>query len=241
MFVMTWNMQGAQGYADRAGGKNKRKRLEGTNVSDAINMIGPDLDVLCLQEAGSAPDGWGLQARIVNGYQLDVGLVTLGTRRRTRTALVAWYDSTVNLNAGNDRCSMAIISTSHTNAATLGVTFRPATPLRPLLGLQTASGVWIYSLHAPSGNHNAAAGYMRSLINRIPNGRHWVCAGDYNCSPADMVNEGFGGRVVATNDATHIGGNTLDFAIRSPLAIVTLDVNGGALMSDHFSQKFRVA
>ena len=238
MIVTCWNMQGAQASTTTSSGK--RKALEGLNISDALSLLSHGVDVLALQEVGGAPD-WGLAARVVGGVNLDVGVVELGSRRRRVQAKVVWYDS-LKTNAKHDRCSMAVIATNYSNnATTVRAVAHHNANLRPLVGIRTALNIWVYSIHAPSGNHNAASGVAYSMLGQIPNS-HWICAGDYNCSPADMRNRGLpANRVIATTNATHQNGNTLDFAVRSPLAIVSLHTGVGTLTSDHYSQSFRVS
>jgi hypothetical protein len=66
----------------------------------------------------------------------------------------------------------------------------------------------------------------------------WVCSGDYNGAPNDMTAKGY--QPVASTSATQTTSmNTLDFAIGKKVTI-TLLIDDGALMSDHFSQHFEV-
>jgi len=241
--VTSWNMQGAQAYADPVGQSKKRKALEGSNISDALNLLAHGTDVLALQEAGGAPADWNLGAGASNGVALSVGYIQVGTTRRQRHVFVVWYDSVANGGAANNRCSMAVLCRTTANVAPLAyqAVAHHAAGLRPLIGVHTPSGLWVYSIHAPSGNHNAASGVANSLLSAIPGPGHWLCAGDYNCQPTDMVARGYGGRVVAGGGVTHQNGHRLDFAVRSPLAIASIDQNAPVLISDHYSQSFRAA
>lgn len=246
--LMSWNMQGAQGYAHPQPGTLKRKRLQGSNISDALNLLSSKIDVLALQEVGGAPAGWNLAPQLINNRIINTGIITVGTRTRPKQAFVMWYDSVANGGAANNRCSMALLYRLPGQAAMPGlrVIAHQAAGLRPLIGMQGPRGTWIFTIHAPSGNHLAASGVANNLVAQIagalgPGPAHWVCAGDYNCSPQDMVRRGFpANRVISRNKATHRNGSTLDFAIRSPMAIVGLDHHTGSLMSDHFSQAFRL-
>ena len=82
--VTSWNMQGAQGYADPVGQSKKRKALEGSNISDALNLLAHGTDVLALQEVGGAPADWNLGAGASNGVALATGYIQVGTTRRQR-------------------------------------------------------------------------------------------------------------------------------------------------------------
>ncbi len=241
MIVSTWNMQGAQGYSDPVGQSKKRKAFEGTNVSDVLNLVAKgDVDVAAIQEAGGAPSGWPLDRRNVGGYALDVGLVSVGTSSRSKSVFVVWYDSYENGDASHNRCSIGILSRCYTNAAgtrRYGVKSAHA-GLRPLVGHETASGVWVYSIHAPSGNHNAASGVAAALIGSIPAGRRWVCAGDYNCPPNFMTARGY--NPIASTQKTHQNGNILDYAIVDANTACTLLGGTQVLVSDHYSQTFQV-
>jgi hypothetical protein len=235
MIVVTWNMQGAQ--ASDGNGK-KRKKLEGTNISDALNLLSLGVDALLLQEVGGYPEGWKLKpVNLANKVILHCEVVNLGTKRHASEVFVVWYDGKANGMATHDRCNMAVISKSHT--ATYSAVTHPNSPsLRPLVGLETAKGLWLYSIHAPSGNHNAAAGVANSLLGEIDPNKKWLCGGDYNCSPQDMKGKGWA--PVASDYQTHQSGNTLDFAIGKGCSVTLLAADKITMVSDHYSQCFEV-
>lgn len=239
MHVMTWNMQGAQGSYQEGGGK--RKQLEGTNIADAIGFLANGkVSVLALQETGGPPVDWDLNPAVIGGFNLMTGVVQLGTERRPKGAFVVWYDSMANTTASHDRCSMAVLSTNFSGTvatARADAISGPSANLRPLVGLKTADDIWVYSIHAPSGNHNAAAGVAESQLNSIDPNRDYICMGDYNCPPWMMRGRGF--QVCATKLATQQAGNTLDYAVYSGIQ-VRLD-NTTSLTSDHYSQTFAIS
>jgi hypothetical protein len=230
MKIVTWNMQGGQA-SDGVG--KKRKKLEGTNISDALGLLSKGVDALLLQECGGYPD-WDLTEATCGGLNIRYGWPDVSRRVKP---FVVWYDSTENSTATHNRCSMAVISKSHTNE--IGVVEHGKENLRPLIGIETADGTWIYSIHAPSGVANFAAKVADDLLQTVPDLK-WVVAGDYNCSPALMQGKGYA--PVASTHATQQSGNTLDFAIGDAKSTITLLTNGEVptLISDHYSQCFQI-
>lgn len=228
MIVLSWNMQGA-------GTKEQT-----SNFSDAIGLFKKGLvDVLLLQEAGGCPIE-GLDDITVGSVKLRFGKKRVGSERSGRDAHVVWYDSKENTGAMHDRCSMAIIAADCSGNAC--VVEHYSAGLRPLIGIETTFGTDVWNIHAPSGNHKAAAGVAASLLSVI-DGSKYICAGDFNCSPDDMVNKGF--KPVATDSATHQNGNTLDFAIGSKVKVSlyagkSIFEQVPLLVSDHYSQCFEV-
>lgn len=230
MIVVSWNMQGA--WMQNAG-----RTLETSNLSDALGLLKHGVTALCLQEAGACP--YALPRQTVGNRQIDVGTIQIGSSTRGRQALVAWYDSCVNIGASHNRCSMAIVSTSFTGS--VDVIEHQAATLRPLLGIELANGDWLYSVHAPSGNHNTASGVANSLLGQIAGARRFTCVGDYNCDPNDMTARGHS--PISGADATHQNGNRLDFAIaRGPTVSMAAPAALGLtqLVSDHYGQTFNI-
>ncbi|MBP2298218.1 endonuclease/exonuclease/phosphatase family protein [Azospirillum picis] len=224
MKILTWNMQGA--------GSNE----ETSNASDVLTALHNGIDILLLQETGGYPD-WGLKPTNCGGVTLMEGERNFGSSRWPKWAHIIWYDSTANTKAKHDRCSMAVIATNYSGR--YGVVSHHSDGLRPLIGIKTNDGIWAYSIHAPSGNHKSASGVAASLLSVISKEKY-VCAGDYNCSPADMQWRGYA--PTWTAGRTHQNGNTLDFAIGNKVA-VTAYAGGSsmpAFVSDHYSRCFEV-
>nr|WP_274389819.1 endonuclease/exonuclease/phosphatase family protein [Azospirillum doebereinerae] len=223
---MTWNMQGAGSGTGTS------------NASDALSALRKGADVLLLQEAGGVPD-WGLKKTSCGGVKLLHGFRNFGSDRKAIEAQVIWFDSTENTNAMHDRCSMGIIATNF--SGTYGVVTHNSNGLRPLIGILTNDGVWVYNIHAPSGNHKAASGVAANLLGQIGGKEKFICAGDYNCTPADMMLRGF--KAVSGGGATHQNGNTLDFAVGQKVTVtpyVSMFSTMPTLVSDHYSQCFSV-
>ena len=208
MLIATINMQGGNKWAET---------LSATK----------DADFICLQECGSLPSAWNAQSQ---GNSVSTAFVNLGTEMSMNYFHVVHYE----FGNTNDRCSLAVLGrpatgkwnlVSHTNAG-----------LRPLIGLEASNGAWVYSIHAPSGNHNAAAGVAKSLIGKISQ-TSWVVAGDYNCPPSKMG--GSGGTVVASGTSTQQSGNELDYIVHSN-NLKGEHKKAFSVGSDHWGQRFDV-
>lgn len=224
MIVMTWNMQGSA------------KSEKTTNIAEVLPLLNKGVDLLLLQEVGSCMD-WKLERKTILGVKLRHGLIPVGTSM----ARVYWYDSKENGAASHDRCSMAVISPHITHLDI--VKHRTSGTLRPLIGARLSNGLWIYNIHAPSKGHKAASGVADRLISeRCKFAKEkYACIGDFNCPPSEM--EGKGYNVEAADWETHIGGNTLDYAVYKGLTVMLMSAKALDLpvkMSDHYSQLFKV-
>lgn len=231
----------------------KRKQVEGD--ADTVNLAGimnkfrqNKLDVICLQEAGACPDYLDFKVGHKNGVQYLYGTYTPdgGKRRKvpTRescklTLYFMWFDTGLHGGRSNNRCSLAILSKEKPIAYDV-IKKKSAPTLRPLIGVQLGGNQWVYSIHAPSGNHKAASGVADSLLKKIKAPKY-VCAGDFNCEPASMTARGH--QTFYSEYLTHERGGKLDFLVAKGCRVRTANeanLDPGVEASDHFSQAFEV-
>jgi len=213
--LMTWNMQGG----------NKDKYLQ-----IAQYMKKYKINIACLQETGTLPNDYAKTPATINNINVKTGDFKVG-------ASAALIFTTLNYDndiGQNNRCSMAILS----EPAVLGMWAIPGpNRLRPLVGIKIPGDMWIYTVHAPSGNPNAASGVTKSMLDDMPlaHGK-WICVGDYNCPPTDIA----GGNLTAIGGlkATHKNGGRLDYAVTGNIKLTLQDQGIEPLFSDHWSQIF---
>lgn len=184
MFLVTMNMQGGNKWAEALG----KAKLA---------------DFICVQECGRLPQGW---KQVRRGNNLTAAIAKLGTKKRPNDFVVAHYTF------GNtyQRCSLAVLGKQATGRYELIMHYKKG--LRPLVGLEASGGTWVYSIHAPSGNHKAAAGVAKTLLGEIAHKR-WVVAGDFNCPSEKMKSKSW--VVVSSGKSTQQSGNELDFLVHS--------------------------
>lgn len=199
--VASWNMQG------------------GSNWSQVHQLR--QHDMIALQESGTPPF-------MANLTQQPSGVFTgqhnFGSSRRPDVRHVAHWQNDINSHARN---SLTVLSTEPiTNAQLLPA---PSPDLRPGLMVET-HGINLVDIHAPSGNHNAAAGVTRSILNHAP--PSFLAMGDFNAPPR-VMSQRVAHTVTHPTGATQQSGNTLDYAIHSP------DFHGSVghttVMSDHWA------
>lgn len=224
MRLVTWNMQGQ--------GSDLGEKWD--CVVDFIQQYG--VHAICLQKCGELA-GSDIGKRLApqsNGAY--AGVINLGTQSSPTNVFVVWLES----GQSGNRCSLAIMARE-----CMGVTHVvvPASQTsRPLVGLQYCCALDVFSMHAPSGGEQAAAGMAKSLLSAIPaynNGRPWVCAGDYNCKPNSMTGPHW---AVADNgyQPTRRGGRYSGYATYSGCSTACDTSVLNVMVSNHHSQAFEV-
>ncbi|WP_437677020.1 endonuclease/exonuclease/phosphatase family protein [Sorangium sp. So ce131] len=188
-----------------------------------------NLDAVCLQETGARmtrmiPDRHS--PRNIHGELVYFGMIQIGRYNFMRIAL-AWFRAGQN--------SLAVATRDTHAPFDIEVIPPPAANTRATIGLQLApphQDTWVYSIHAPSKQGSAwQMEWIARVLAAIDARGHarWICAGDYNASPAAVgalcPPEHF---VVDAGQATHQKGGNYDFAVCKPLI-----VNRGAVMSNH--------
>ncbi|HVJ52186.1 MAG TPA: endonuclease/exonuclease/phosphatase family protein [Aliidongia sp.] len=214
---MTWNMQG--------GNKDKYYQI-------ADYMKKHNINIACLQETGTLPKDYAKNPKTINNIALNTGDFKTGASSGMIYTTINYDNDT----GQNNRCSMAILS----EPAVLDMWAIPGpNNLRPLLGIKIPGDIWVYTVHAPSGNPNSASGVTVSMLDDMPlaqRTKRWVCAGDYNCPPAQI---GGGGRTTVGGLApTHKNGGMLDYAVTGNIALTHQSQGIEPLFSDHWSQIF---
>lgn len=223
MQLQTWNMQGG----------NNWQQVEGL----ASGKPGCPM-VICLQECGTPPN-YKLLQTLPNGIQIYS--VQIGTISRGSTFYLIYKE----WGASNIRCSLAILGEAAYLDKWIGRTWLQngsSDGTRPMLGLEVEKDCWVFCVHAPSGNHKAAAGHTAAQINRAvgqvsSNSPSWVCAGDFNAPPDLMKAYGFD--VTAPSHATQQSGNILDYFVSTSDTTVEM-MDCKSAVSDHYSVGARV-
>lgn len=192
----------------------------GSNFGYAIAQIRRH-DIVLLQESGSIVGRLGHAT--IDRYGNHVGTRDFGTRARPCVRHFIHFE--------NGRCSMTIL-VSDDLGRPRGFRVQPPSPtLRPMLGA-FVDGMAFTCFHAPSGNHNAAAGVLRSMLRRLRRRhRRFIAGGDAN---SDITQQNIA-RVQSTfrlSGATHMGGGRLDGFVTSSQFNGTL-TSVGSSGSDH--------
>lgn len=201
MRTLTWNMQGSLGnsYDSKWG-----------IVSRLLNDSDLGIDICCLQECGRTPERFGLQQYALgpNGPYYFQGGHNFRTHYRPNNCDVVYYP----WDTGGGRCNLAIVSNIPVRAVNLLYSGGRAQH-RPILCADLGN-IAVASIHAMSGGGNDAPGLITSFSNSAGNaGLPWMSFGDYNRDPATMVGQVLNSTVVSSGQATHSGGNELDYAI----------------------------
>jgi hypothetical protein len=193
----------------------------------------PNAHAICLQE--TAAHIGGLAPGVVNGCPAFQGAYQIGSNRRgtAYTLLLAWFGAT-----GMNSVGVMVAG----GAGGTDIIPPPAAGTRGTPGLQHApSGVWIYSIHAPSNGGSAwQMGWINAVIVAIAGRGHanWICAGDFNATPAAVAAVSpVGTMVVHPNCPTQQSGGCLDFAVCSAGVLNSAQVGAGR-NSDHWPVKF---
>jgi len=214
MIVYTWNMEH---------GSDRWTRLNSFSAADA----------LCLQETSTYPSN--LTLRTTNGQAVYMGSQQLGSsdRGKSFTIALAWFGQT-GMN------SVAVmVSGRHKKRYAIPP---PIVNTRTTIGLQHSNGVWFFSIHAPSAGGNAwQLAWIQTVLQAINNycaPAPWICAGDYNASPAFVRPLCPPGSVVVNPERpTHQGGGELDFAVCRPAGLITTASVGDGYIADHWPVK----
>ncbi len=174
-----------------------------------------DADAICLQETSTNQVAL-LKPVVVNGLPAYTGTFQIGSasRGKSMTILLAPFGTTL-------QNSVAVM----VDGAALGsAAIRPPPPLPNLRwtpGLQQQNGVWVFSIHAPSGKVTPLqrAQWTQAVLAQIAaQCPAWICAGDYNADPAVVAQQCApqGALVVSSGQPTHLNGEEYDFAVCSP-------------------------
>lgn len=199
--IASWNMQGGSNW-----GQVRQLR---------------EHDMISLQESGTPPFMGSLT---LQPSGVHTGTYNFGTRSRPDVRHVAHWQNDINSHARN---SLTILSTAPiTNTQLLPA---PSPTLRPGLMAET-HGINLVDIHAPSGNHNAAAGVTNSILRQAP--PSFMAMGDFNAPPEVMARR-VPHSVTHPSGATQQSGNTLDYAVHSRDFQGTMEQT--TVMSDHWA------
>jgi cytolethal distending toxin subunit B len=218
--LVTWNMQGA-GHSDEIKWQ--------TGVQNMITNM--HLDVICLQECGTAP----ASARLLHdmdvlgpdGYEYLAGLYQLGTDRSALYLLMFNWDDPGN------RCNVAVITRTEPQDCEV-VWAKTGAQWRPALGVPVGRR-WVFSLHAISPGGPDVKGILAEVATRT-NGAPWIVAGDFNRAPGTVVLPA-GGSLCEPDGPTYptpSPDRTLDYCAQSATTPVDGEVVTSIGLSDHF-------
>ncbi|MET0342210.1 MAG: GDSL-type esterase/lipase family protein [Polyangiales bacterium] len=195
------------------------------------------IEVLALQEAGSAPPRSWVQTSGTNfstpgivEYELR-----MGTESRPNTAYVYW------LNVGRPRISIAIVTRERAvDAVQIDVGGRFQS--RPMMGVRLGTD-WYFNAHALSNgaaNANDAEDIIqraRTFIGARAAGHDFMVLGDFNRDPARMP-PAMQANIVRADAPTHQGGSEVDWAYRAQRNNGTYEARRRAVNSDHYFVRY---
>lgn len=222
-----------QGQRDGIGGSPQSRWAD-----DIPNVLGNDVDVLALQEAGSEePAGarytnrrFGEDGRGIAEFEYEIA---------GRTYYLYWMD------VGQQRNSMAIVSRVRVDDA-VQLAVHSDVNSRPIMGVLIGT-TWFFNAHGYAGTYPGfqdAGADVGSIVDRarsyaasrMPTS-HWRVLGDFNIEPTN-VPLSLQRYIVRTGEPTHIGRSVdreLDFTFYSDATLWNFFFGRGRAISDHIS------
>lgn len=160
-------------------------------------------DICVFQECGS-PGFLGHATSVATAFPgVTTGTINFGTTYRPAIYCYVFH------NNGN-RCSQIVVLREDLcGGAPVPILIpAPSPTLRPMVGV-VVNGCAVLSVHAPSGNHNAAVGVVRSQLVQLTNQQSsFIVAGDFNSDVGQQACATV--QALASPVPTHQSGGTLD-------------------------------
>ncbi|MFH8379023.1 endonuclease/exonuclease/phosphatase family protein [Streptomyces cyaneofuscatus] len=226
----SWNMYGQSDGTD--GDPESRWH---TSVQQILNR--DRVDVLALQEAGSAPPPGATRT---DRHFPDLGvqefIYNIGSNSDPDIVNIYWADT------GQQRNGLAIVTRETTVRDAVQLPVHSRFNSRPMMGVQI--GVrWYFNAHALSNGPTSANDAediietARQFMARNAPLDEWMVLADFNSSPARM-RPALQQHIVAADAPTHQGGGELDFTYVSDQNQTTSRGERRGLNSDHFFVRY---
>jgi hypothetical protein len=193
-------------------------------------------DAICLQETSTRAFNGLQEARDPSGVMVAKGTFQLSTRSRGRSMHLAVARFRQGMNSVGVMVSGAgVMASGAARPIHVIPSPDPVPNSRATIGMQHDTGVWIYSIHAPSMRGvRPQLDWINNVLAAIAvhaGVAQWICAGDYNALPEKVTQLiPAGTAVVYPGGTTQQSGRELDFAVCTDGAISTaaaLDGCGG--------------
>ncbi|ECF2367670.1 TPA: cytolethal distending toxin subunit B family protein [Salmonella enterica] len=232
--VATWNLQGALAQSENKWNVNVRQLVSGAGA----------VDILMVQEAGSAPETAIDTGRIIPSPGIPVRELRWNLGSNSRPQQVFIYFSRLDVFAG--RVNLAIVSRQR--ADEIIVLPPPTTASRPIIGIRIGGDAF-FTAHALANRGVDSPAIINSVFDFFRNSQrpdiqatNWMIAGDFNREP-DILRRSIetptrnNTAVLSPSAPTQRSGGTLDYAVvGNAIAFTTPPLRAGLLFGERVTQ-----
>lgn len=232
--VATWNLQGSSAQSESKWNVNVRQMISGAGA----------VDVLMIQEAGSAPATSIDTGRVINSPGIPIRELTWNLGSNSRPQQVFIYFAQVDVFAG--RVNLAIVS--QRRADEVIVLPPPSTASRPIIGIRIGADAF-FTVHALANRGVDSPAIINSVFNFFRNSHrpeiqatNWMIGGDFNRDP-DTLRRAIetparnNTVILSPSDPTQRSGGVLDYAVvGNAIAFTPPTLRAGLLFGERATQ-----